>query len=156
MVFHCQSLLATITNLLTTHPNSLLLPLDAPSSTQESCGWMAQPMASPSTSLLCCRSHWEDYAPAEIAPYSICIYVQNMPEINYSCYNTVQTPALCIHDTLDMLFFFLPTLFIAHLMLDSYGQPRSLIWYHSTSPMPMSLFSIWCHHYTYFVLTVIH
>ncbi len=59
------------------------------------------------------------------------------------CYNTVRTPTLCIHDTLDMLFFFLPTLFVAHLMLDSYRQLHSLIRYHSTSPMPRSLFYLW-------------
>src|SRR6266550_8121703 len=61
-----------------------------------------------------------------------------MTSIRSQCYNTVWTPALCIHDTLDMFIFFLPTLFVTYLMLDSYGQPRSLIRYHSTSSMPMS------------------
>ncbi len=64
-----------------------------------------------------------------------------------SCYNTVRAPALCIHDTLDMFIFFLPTLFVTYLMLNSYGQPRSLIRYHSTSPMPMILFYLWCRPY---------
>ncbi len=31
------------------------------------------------------------------------------------CYNTVQTPALCIHDTLDMFIFFLPMYLVRHL-----------------------------------------
>ena len=78
---------------------------------------------------------------------SLCCSAVNVDQIaliaaDENCYNTVWTPALCIHDTLDMFIFFLPTLFVTHLMLDSYGQPRSLIRYHSTSPMPTSLFYI--------------
>src|SRR6266550_3600378 len=42
------------------------------------------------------------------------------------CYNTVRTPTLCIHDTLDMFIFFLPTLSVAHLMFDLAVQSISL------------------------------
>ncbi len=59
---------------------------------------------------------------------------------NYFCYNMVWTPALCIHDTLDMFIFFLPTLFVTYLMLDSYGQPHFLI---DTILCPSSLFHLW-------------
>src|SRR6266576_7138150 len=53
---------------------------------------------------------------------------------------TVRTPTLCLLDTSDKSFFFMPTIFVAHLMLDSYGQPHFLTY---TVPCPLPLFYIW-------------
>src|SRR6266576_5961454 len=58
------------------------------------------------------------------------------------CYNhgTDSLPALCLLDTSDKSFFFMPTIFVVHLMLDSYGQPHFLTY---TVPCPLPLFYIW-------------
>ncbi len=58
----------------------------------------------------------------------------------HSVTTMVRTPALCLLDTSDKSFFFMPTIFVVHLMLDSYGQPHFLTY---TVPCPLPLFYIW-------------